>query len=217
MKKINNESGFSAVELILVIAVIALLAVVGWMVYKDHHKTSSTTSKTNSATTSSPYLGWASYTLSKEKLTFKYPTIWTISDSTASTDGGDSVVLTGSNGFKMYISTGQFDFSLPLGGATIDTAVPVTFTSNPGFIDLYESGNQKTGLILDTELSKSSTDVSLSSFFSAKYAAVSANGKIQIGMGYQDSNGNPVPKEISALQGDINYKDGILLVKSATY
>jgi prepilin-type N-terminal cleavage/methylation domain-containing protein len=59
MKKINNESGFSAVELILVIAVIALLAVVGWMVYKDHHKTITISTK-STATGLVKYTSWAS-------------------------------------------------------------------------------------------------------------------------------------------------------------
>lgn len=54
MKKINDESGFSAVELILVIAVAVLLGVVGWLVYKDNHKTTLTpvTNNASSATTS---------------------------------------------------------------------------------------------------------------------------------------------------------------------
>jgi len=53
MKKINDESGFSAVELILVIAVIALLGVVGWLVYRDNHKTTVTTATKNTTTATS--------------------------------------------------------------------------------------------------------------------------------------------------------------------
>ena len=36
-----NEKGFSSVEFILVIIIIALIGAVGWIVYKDHHKSSS--------------------------------------------------------------------------------------------------------------------------------------------------------------------------------
>lgn len=55
MNKINkNESGFSAVELILVTAIVVLIGVVGWIVYKNYHKTTAATSTTKSATSTSP-------------------------------------------------------------------------------------------------------------------------------------------------------------------
>jgi prepilin-type N-terminal cleavage/methylation domain-containing protein len=58
MNKIfKNEKGFSAVELLLVILVVALLSAAGWLVYEDNHKTTkaavtswSTTVKSNSTT-----------------------------------------------------------------------------------------------------------------------------------------------------------------------
>ncbi|HEY5267825.1 MAG TPA: hypothetical protein VII94_01670, partial [Candidatus Saccharimonadales bacterium] len=117
MKKINNEYGFSAVELILVIAVIALLGVVGWLVYKNDHKTTittvnkNTTSATTSAnksnsgatTTSNTYSGWKTYTLPVEKLSFRYPSGWTASNTTPPTATQDQVTLTASDGFTFNI------------------------------------------------------------------------------------------------------------------
>jgi|SRR3989344_6256642 len=49
----NNESGFSAVEVILVIIIVALLGIVGWFVYKNQNKTT-TPSTTANTTTSTP-------------------------------------------------------------------------------------------------------------------------------------------------------------------
>lgn len=47
MKKLRNDnSGFSAVEVILVIVIVALIGAVGYMVYKNHHKPTTTASVT---------------------------------------------------------------------------------------------------------------------------------------------------------------------------
>ena len=51
MNKISkNKKGFTAVELVLVVVVVALIGVVGWLVYKHDHK-SSTASVTNTRKT----------------------------------------------------------------------------------------------------------------------------------------------------------------------
>lgn len=45
----NNEQGFSAVEIVLVVIIVALIGTVGWLVYENHHKTN-TVSTTNTST-----------------------------------------------------------------------------------------------------------------------------------------------------------------------
>jgi len=47
----QNESGFSAVEVVLVLIIVVLLGVVGWFVYKNQKKTSPSTTTTTSTTT----------------------------------------------------------------------------------------------------------------------------------------------------------------------
>lgn len=47
IKKSKNQKGFSAVELVLVIVIVALIGVVGWLVYKNHHKTTATATITS--------------------------------------------------------------------------------------------------------------------------------------------------------------------------
>jgi len=45
----KNQKGFSGVEVILIVVIVALIGVVGWLIYKDNNKTKTT----NIATTSS--------------------------------------------------------------------------------------------------------------------------------------------------------------------
>lgn len=80
----KNETGFSAVELLIILVVVALIGGVGYFVYKSHHKTTpasvttSTTTKPATKTTTptpvDPYAGWQSY--SDSHLSFKYPSGW---------------------------------------------------------------------------------------------------------------------------------------------
>lgn len=81
----KNQQGFGAVEAVLVLVIVILIGVVGWMVYKNHNKTTNnkTTASNSSANTSpqtkttqapDPYAGWQSY--SDSSVSFKYPTGW---------------------------------------------------------------------------------------------------------------------------------------------
>lgn len=144
MKQLKkNEQGFSAVELILVIMVIVLIGVVGWMVYRNHHKTattavtttsksSSTTNSTKStiSTTTNPYAGWKIATLQYEKITYQYPSNWTVtnnstSDACGATPGADNVILTSPNNEQIYIKTGITCVG-DQGSVDFGTAIPIT-------------------------------------------------------------------------------------------
>lgn len=84
----TNQKGFSAVEAVLILIVIALLAFAGWYVWKKNNK--DTEPKSGSATSQNqqkdeikpaekkvdPYAGWKSGELVYEKLTYKYPADW---------------------------------------------------------------------------------------------------------------------------------------------
>jgi len=110
MSKISkNENGFSAIEIVLIIAVLVLIGLVGWLVYKDHHKT------TPVAQSSSAYSGWKTYT-SNLGFSFKYPSGWTVkTDSDLGTAAGLQLVENG---------TGVNDFNL-----TFSINKPTTTTS----------------------------------------------------------------------------------------
>ena len=96
----NNQSGFGAVEGILVLVIVVLIGVVGFMVYKNHNKTkptpvaSTTTTKPTASTQAKtptapdPYTGWQTYT--GTDVNFKYPADWT---ATAANFGEDRAVF----------------------------------------------------------------------------------------------------------------------------
>jgi prepilin-type N-terminal cleavage/methylation domain-containing protein len=141
----NDQKGFSAVEVILVLVIVALIGAVGFMVYKNQKtKTTpvaSTTTKTattqaKKTTAPDPYAGWQSYTLKYEKLAFKYPASWTIQDNSASqglTPNADSVTLTSSDGFNVSIDDGWDGGGDSLRLAT-DSPVSVTFLNSPAYL-----------------------------------------------------------------------------------
>jgi len=94
MRKLQkNENGFSAVELVLVLVIIVLIGAVGWLVYKDNHKNTTTSAKSTSASTKSstststkttttpaatnPYAGWKTYCDTQSSTCLYYPSNWT--------------------------------------------------------------------------------------------------------------------------------------------
>ncbi|HEY1835386.1 MAG TPA: hypothetical protein VGG13_01030 [Candidatus Saccharimonadales bacterium] len=55
MNKLSkNQKGFGAVETLLVLIIIILIGAVGWLVYKDHHKTTPPAKASTSANTNTP-------------------------------------------------------------------------------------------------------------------------------------------------------------------
>jgi len=62
----TNQKGFSAVELIMVFVIIALLGAVGYMIYKNHHQTLKVTTVTKAVP--SPSKGTSSSALSSNKV-----------------------------------------------------------------------------------------------------------------------------------------------------
>lgn len=122
----KDEKGFSAVELVLVLVIVALIGVIGWFVYKNHNKTtnnSSVSSTSNSSastqpkTTSAPdpYTGWQTYSSSSLGVSFKYPANWTaqvgepqctgavlVSVTPSSTDISSAASAIGNTSLKKY-------------------------------------------------------------------------------------------------------------------
>jgi|GEM_PF-2482381 hypothetical protein len=119
MKKLrSNETGFSAIELVLVIVIVVLIGISGWLVYKNHHKStlastvsSTSTSKTSTKTTTTtkpdttaptvtnPYVGWATCNDTSDNITFKYPSNWTQSATVAGC--GTNSVPAGGEGWSL--------------------------------------------------------------------------------------------------------------------
>lgn len=84
---------------------LVVLGALGYAVYRHYHTTSarqpvSNTVQQKVATPVDPYAGWKSYASSYEKLSFKYPSDWTIKtyDFSTQVTGADSAVLTSPSG-----------------------------------------------------------------------------------------------------------------------
>src|ERR1035438_1728382 len=141
MKKLRNDnSGFSAVEVILVIAVVILIGVVGWLVYKDHHKTTTADTTTTSATkpatstkttTSTPATPVQQYvTISAWGVRVPYPSGDTLSVSSQTcTENGDAAGDTVNLGCQVTVNSQDLANSVGSCTAKISGTVGYFYTS----------------------------------------------------------------------------------------
>jgi hypothetical protein len=102
----HNQAGFSAVEIILVIALVAALGAIGWLVYKNQKKpatTTTTTVSTKSATAPAPAAktevdptaGWTAYSSKTGEFNLKYPSSWVQASNKSMCS--DDLLLLGAN------------------------------------------------------------------------------------------------------------------------
>ena len=84
VKLYKNETGFGAVEGILVLVIMVLIGVVGFMVYNNHHKKTTASSVATSTLTkptttpTNPTAGWTAHTSNDGKFSLKYPSSWVL-------------------------------------------------------------------------------------------------------------------------------------------
>lgn len=233
----NHQAGFSAVEAVMVLVIVALIGVVGFLVYKNHETTTASVTTTKPAskapTSSNPYAGWKTYTLKYEKASFKYPGSWQLEDSSiadSKTTGGgiDAIRLTGSNGFEMSVTDGgPNDYGFPAGGLTSVHTDPVAFLGQQVYMNLAETGAHNTGIVDYINLTTSKTG--LADFPTDKnvvapsYGGSVTQNKILVRMDYNAnidfSNGqSQYPHTpLTTVLNDANYLDAKLVVSSFTY
>jgi type II secretory pathway pseudopilin PulG len=160
MKKINNGSGFSVVELLLVIVIVILLGFMGWYIYHNDHKTNVNTTK-SSSTSTTIYSNWKTFVTSYQKLSFKYPNNWVLTDNSTS-NGNDDITIKSPAGLSIYMQA-----LIPISSTDITASIISTsnikFTGQSDYLLYYSSAaaqnNSTTGPVDEAHLSSSSTQV----------------------------------------------------------
>ncbi len=149
----NNESGFSAVEIVVVIVIVGLIGAVGFLVYqKGQNKTTSSTvsatsmSKTtnNTPAPADPYAGWKTYVMPSEKVSFMYPSDWQLkAQNDPNITNMDDFVLTSPAGTSLSI--GAVD-NAGFGGdeSKIVGNDPISFSGKPAYMQ-YRSNMKPDG------------------------------------------------------------------------
>lgn len=143
MKKINNQSGFGVIEVLLTIIVVILLVFVGWYIYHtDHKNTASTSSSTKSSSNSTAktvnyftITQWGVRAPYSGKLTLSY-TISTIGGLTganltsAQLNSSGSACLSGSNYGGVIIRYASTDMVQNADGSNSGLTPSEYFTQN---------------------------------------------------------------------------------------
>jgi cytoskeletal protein RodZ len=88
----NNQTGFGAIEILMLVVIVILIGAAGWIVLKDQNKAqtikknSKVSSSTNGSNSNGPnqkqYNGWQSFCSSYGGLCLKYPSNWKFSQAT---------------------------------------------------------------------------------------------------------------------------------------
>lgn len=225
MKK--EQKGFSLVEVLLTLLVTAVIGFGGYYVWQNQHNnndakassTKATITKTESRPNNTdPYQDWKSYTLPYEKLSFKYPSDWAISNENAK--GRDVVSVKSSDNFTIMIQVG-----VPAGGDPLTYVGnwPSQFNSSSAFLSFVSGG---------TRLSPN-TNVTGSAILTLKpgdHTSIPADKNVKGCAGCDGVNGPQDSylsimmyyephKEMSveAAKSDPGYSSGKLLVESMHY
>lgn len=240
-----SQKGFTTVEGLLIVILLVMIGGIGYMVYYNNHKTKAVdnnpkTLNNNKNTvhpiksnTPSPYVGWNTYTLPKEGLTFRYPTTWTVENNNFNNGNNAGIQFTSKtdSSFEILIGAGQNVAAVDnYDGNCVQEADPVSFVGQTAYLDLVGFANINTAppscspassTIQSILLSKSNTAANVYSFFLTKNipqpTAPSAS-EIIVHIDYSAPNGKGTNnKTLSEIENGINYKDAKLVVESMMY
>lgn len=233
MKK-PDQTGFSIVELLLILVVIGIIVFTGWYVYQSQetaNKGYDSQSSAQDAPAVNQYAGWKTDSLTYEKMSFKYPSTWQISNTSkdeaatggTATPGADTVTLTSPSGLIVSIQTGEAGVNssgVPIG--LLDSK-PVTTLGGSYYLVFYTNKAQSTTEARGACLNKTSTPTGMPLIASKniKTAGMESDSTEPtanlICIRYpMEGNVTPV-KPVSAFEQDASYKDARLIIESLTY
>jgi type II secretory pathway pseudopilin PulG len=128
MSTAKNEHGYSLIDIILTFVLIGIVAGVGWFVLKSNKSADQSFENAKNAldvaikkVKPAPTIpkDWKTFTSQKSKLSFSYPSTWTLKDTPAAKQPAyriETATLEGPNGFTM-----QYNLELFKGREVINT------------------------------------------------------------------------------------------------
>jgi type II secretory pathway pseudopilin PulG len=161
MKKLNNQNGFTAVEVVLVVLLVGALGIAGYFAYKNQHTTATkavvvTTKSAPAKTVASPYAGWKTYSSAYEGASFKYPSSWTLAVSpepvsNGNVDNGNVLTLKSPSGYVVnFQAPDQSQGGGCSGTNTIDQVTKLTAQAkNPLYLTVVNHSGQKDFAVYD--------------------------------------------------------------------
>lgn len=170
------------------------------------------------APSTNPYEGWLSDTLKYEKVTFKYPSTWNLTNTSTPysenypvTPGFDKATLVSPTGLTLTVSTGVYG----IGGAPfygkILSVTPIETLGGSYFLGFGTGGGDP------------NSDVA----YSGMVATTSSGGRWPASKNISVSGGTPINnislsyaddgKPVSVFQNDASYNDALLIIKSLGY
>jgi|GEM_PF-918107 len=240
MRKHTGKAGLGTSGLLVTVAAVVVLAAAGWLVYGHHHKTASDQPVLSGATPTgqSPhaYAGWKAYTLPNEKLSFKYPSNWTLKVGPTPlgvskvTPGMDNVSVTSPTGLMIIMQTGLWGVG---GGGQVTLAdEQISALGGTYYLDYQgcdiASPTQTTCTNQNVTFAYLATKANGSYMYPAaknitfRDASSSGSPAVGIFVGYDldavyPGAGGVTQKPLSAYKGDASYADARLLLQSLSY
>lgn len=222
----NNQKGFTLIEGLLMLLVVSVIGFGGYYVWQNQQDennsdtilTQEQTSKAVSQPSNSdPYKGWKTYALHYEKLSFKYPSGWTVSKQDE--NGRDSVSIKSPGNFTVMIQNGV----QAAGDRTYVGNWSTKFDNSLAYLSFVSGGtrlspNTKvTSYALLTLQPEDTSAVPAGKNVKGCSGCNGTNGPedsyMQISIGYEPTK----EMSVQAAKLDSNYKNGKLIIESMRY
>ncbi|HET9850615.1 MAG TPA: hypothetical protein VFP35_03265 [Candidatus Saccharimonadales bacterium] len=221
----KRQSGFAALEALLILIIIAIIGGTGYYVWHSKNQTdkilnsTTNTSSSRTATKSTvaeppadPYKGWSTYTTKGEKISFRYPENWSLSDTSLSSR--DIVSLSDGSGATVFINAGAVPGD-DTSASTKANTQNVIFLGQPSELIFWTSPGQ-------TDTSEAS-EVDLASSQHTKNIELpsegqSDQGNFDIALDFGDnSDGSPISESVNTIKESSSYRNFVKLVESIKY
>jgi hypothetical protein len=231
-KYMNSQAGFTAVEGLLIALVLAVIGFGGYYVWHSQQpkKTTATTPATTNGqsaitkqtTTTDPYAGWKTGILKNEKISYHYPSNWTLVDSSADpnktevcvTPGPDNVTLTGPHGGNV-----SFQIGVPCrfnpDAQNIHSSTPINVLGQNAYLTLDGDTGPDSSQTYNACISQVSSPQRVS--LNAKNVTKGSYSVKIVACYSPTSDATPQGTSVSGIEGSADFADAKLIFESMKY